>query len=469
IGITWESIWVDEALTGLRANMNLWDVIDSISPMDHLPLYFTSIWALDKIVGNSVLAIRMPSAILGALTVVPVYLIGCRISKRTGMVAAILAALNPTLIFYSQEARMYAPMAFLAALSLYYSMELVRPSRISTRKAVAGLIITNSLLFYLHYFSAVFIALETLSIAAAAILLDPERNISRDLFKMAPNIASFMIFLPWLLFILIRYPLSGHTTFGDLKLSWSLIHETYLFLGGMYDVHDLFFDPDFGATLVASMITLLFGVFGAIMLLVHMSKDEEKLAMALFLLPLLLLPAFIVYAVSLIWQPIYNYRYFIFMLPALMVLASIGIEKVRGSVYIKWERRRAVQYAVVLVVPLLLIISDAGMMARKDKDDWKGAALFIDRNLGENDIIIARPDYQRYTLYYYVWNLPVGNLSGDIENDTILFEAHDVVWVVTYYDREYSALDFMDILRNRTEEHFDGFAGLNVWRFSIRN
>ncbi|MBN1539472.1 MAG: hypothetical protein JW939_04950 [Candidatus Thermoplasmatota archaeon] len=100
------------------------------------------------------------------------------------------------------------------------------------------------------------------------------------------------------------------------------------------------------------------------------------------------------------------------------------------------------------------------------KDDRKGVALFFDGKPGERDIVIPRPDYQSYTLNYYVRNLPVGVLSGDVENDTLLFEAHDVVWVVTYHDREDRELDFMGVLENRSVEHFDDFYGLNVWRLT---
>ena len=49
-----------------------------------------------------------------------VYLIASRLfDKRTGLIAALFAAINPFLIYYSQEARMYEMLAALAALLFY--------------------------------------------------------------------------------------------------------------------------------------------------------------------------------------------------------------------------------------------------------------------------------------------------------------------------------------------------------------
>ena len=59
-------------------------------------------------------------ALFGALTIIPVYLIGREIfDSRTGVLSAFLAALSPILLFYSQEAKQYGVFLFFAAFSCW--------------------------------------------------------------------------------------------------------------------------------------------------------------------------------------------------------------------------------------------------------------------------------------------------------------------------------------------------------------
>ena len=463
LGITRESIWLDEAMTGLRSQMNLWDLIENISPKDHLPLYFVSIWILEKIAGNSELVLRLPSAVLGALTVIPVFFIGSRFSRRVGIMAAFLTAINPSLIYYSQEARMYAPMAFLAALSLYYSFEMIKPSRISKKHAIFGLVITNTVLFYLHYFSAIFIAVETLSIFACDLIMNRRRIRKESILMVLPNIISFIIFLPWLSFILIRYPFSGHTTGGGLELSPFLLYATYFFLGGTYK---FYYELEFGIPFIASLWMLIAAILGTIYLTSRGSRDKVSRRMWIFFIPMLVVPTLSVYIISYCWQSIYNYRYFIFIMPALVIMSSLGIDYLLKSITKITNYRELLRIMIILFIPLFLLTADVFMFAREDKSDWRGATLHIENNLGDDDIILPQPAHQRYTMYYYAPDLPIRSISANPTNVTELFEDHEVIWLVTYQYRDLDYFGFIDLLNNRTVEKIEGFSGLNVWRFS---
>ena len=63
--------------------------------------------------------LRVPSAVLGVLTVPLVYALGRTIGgARLAAVAALFFAIAPFQIRYAQEARMYALLTFLAALTM---------------------------------------------------------------------------------------------------------------------------------------------------------------------------------------------------------------------------------------------------------------------------------------------------------------------------------------------------------------
>jgi uncharacterized membrane protein/tetratricopeptide (TPR) repeat protein len=71
--------------------------------------------------GDIVLMARLPSALFGAITIIAVYVLGTAFfSKREGLIAAGLAALSPFLIRYSQYSRAYALFVLLSLLSLYF-------------------------------------------------------------------------------------------------------------------------------------------------------------------------------------------------------------------------------------------------------------------------------------------------------------------------------------------------------------
>jgi mannosyltransferase len=70
------------------------------------PLYYALIWVWSRVWGTGAVGLRSLSAILGTLTVIAAYLAGRELaSRRAGLIAAALVALNPYLIWYSQEAR----------------------------------------------------------------------------------------------------------------------------------------------------------------------------------------------------------------------------------------------------------------------------------------------------------------------------------------------------------------------------
>ena len=86
----------------------------------HPPAYFVAMLGWVKLAGTSVFALRLPSAIAGALTVGLVFLLARRLAnERVALVAALLVALHGYHVYWSQLARMYAPVACLGVLSTW--------------------------------------------------------------------------------------------------------------------------------------------------------------------------------------------------------------------------------------------------------------------------------------------------------------------------------------------------------------
>jgi 4-amino-4-deoxy-L-arabinose transferase-like glycosyltransferase len=123
------------------------------------PLYYAFAWAWAKAFGSDEVAIRSLSALFGTATV-PVAFFAARqaLSARAGLIAAAAVALNPMLIWYSQEARSYALLALLCALSLLFFLRTLHRGGRGGDLALWALASAGALCS--HYFAVFAVAIE---------------------------------------------------------------------------------------------------------------------------------------------------------------------------------------------------------------------------------------------------------------------------------------------------------------------
>ncbi|HET7445940.1 MAG TPA: glycosyltransferase family 39 protein [Solirubrobacterales bacterium] len=127
------------------------------------PLYYALAWGWTQVTGTGEWGLRALSAVAGVATVPVVYLIGLELrGRRAGLMAAALAAVNPMLLWYSQEARAYALLALFCALSLLYFL---RAQRYGRRRDLTLWGVFSALALATHYFALFPIAAEILLLA----------------------------------------------------------------------------------------------------------------------------------------------------------------------------------------------------------------------------------------------------------------------------------------------------------------
>src|SRR2546428_440194 len=116
-----DSLWLDEVTSADVAGApwgRVWAFFRSL-PEQH-PLYYLLLrgWT---ILGTSEATLRSLSVVLAIATVWALYaLVGRLAGERTARVAAVIAAASPYLLYYGQEARMYALLAFLTVANGYW-------------------------------------------------------------------------------------------------------------------------------------------------------------------------------------------------------------------------------------------------------------------------------------------------------------------------------------------------------------
>ncbi|MEA3335760.1 MAG: glycosyltransferase family 39 protein [Chloroflexota bacterium] len=112
-GLTIHSLWFDEAVSTYWASQplaDIWRVGLSLTEDKHPPLYYTILRGWTGILGDSDPVVRLLGVVIGALAVLPTYVLGTWLGdRRAGLFAGFLVALNPFLVWYSQEVRMFMP------------------------------------------------------------------------------------------------------------------------------------------------------------------------------------------------------------------------------------------------------------------------------------------------------------------------------------------------------------------------
>ena len=127
------------------------------------PLYYALAWFWTQLTGTGEVGLRSLSALAGVATIPVAFFIGDELrGRRTGLMTAALVAVNPMLLWYSQEARAYALMVLLCALSLLFCLRALRNGQ---RRDFVLWGLASGLALATHYFAVFPILVEALLLA----------------------------------------------------------------------------------------------------------------------------------------------------------------------------------------------------------------------------------------------------------------------------------------------------------------
>lgn len=198
-GLDRESLWFDEACswyTGGHATLSEVVTLDRAWHL-HPPGYFLLLHFVQRVAGDSEIALRFPSAVAGVLAIPLMYIVAARIySSREGLISAGLLATLWCPVYFSQEARPYAILILfllLATAIWTYLVDRLRARDAMPHGLMAAYAVVCALAFYTHYFGILFIGLQAL---LTVVLLSSHRQA-----LMAIGLtyaATALLYLPWL-------------------------------------------------------------------------------------------------------------------------------------------------------------------------------------------------------------------------------------------------------------------------------
>ncbi len=352
-----QSIWLDESATLILVHRGFAGMLSHLASSESTPpLYYVLVWAWTKVFGAGPIAFRSLSALAGTLTIPVAYAAGRQISTRAGLWAAALAAVNPAMYYYSQEARAYALLILLSAAAfVLWQRALAAPD--GRRLALwAGM---SVLALLTHYFAAF------LFIPEAVILI---RRLGWP--RVWAPIAAVALAGAALL------PLAAAQR-GDGKVSWieeaslgSRIAETAKqFLVGLYGPVEI---------ITAVLAGLL--VAAAVALLLRRGERDERGGArdaAIVGVVALAVPALLALSHAI---DVFDGRNVIAAWVPCAVVVAVGLG-------VRRARRAGAVIGAGLIGISIAVIAATNALPAYQRDDWRGAAHALSPALGERVIV----------------------------------------------------------------------------------
>lgn len=323
--LDFQSVWLDEIHTLNEANPNLTfiEVYESVFQGEQMPpLYFYIIYVLFKIFGYVPIVMRMFSAIIGVFSIYGIYLLGREMySKKAGIIAAFLLCVNYFHILYSQEGRPYAFFALFTILSFYW---LIRLLKNFSKRAIIYYCVFTALMLYGHYFGLFTLFSQYIIILLVFLISNKDERI--QLFKqtVVSSLIVLVLFLPALPRL---FSISKITDFWIPKPT----NETII----------LIFKEFFGyseilvSLIIISTIWYFISLYNNTTKISFIRKDllNDKITFSFITL-------LIWFTIVIISPLIRSYlsvsilltRYFITLLPAIILLVAIGITSLKNKV-----------------------------------------------------------------------------------------------------------------------------------------
>jgi mannosyltransferase len=310
--------------------------------------------------------LRLPSALFGIASVPLMYIVARRFAPNgVALASAALLTFSPAHVYYSREARSYTLTIFLVLLCSYFFVRAVEEGR---RREWVLWTVFGILAFYSHDFAALVLVAQVCSLLF--------RKTSLATWKRAILCGLLIVVtaIPGLTYVFRASPENLHFIW----MPQATPREIWLLA------------KFFGGSGLKVFLALILWIAGLGAIARTRRHDSEAFWRRMLIVSWAFLPAVITALVSL-RHPIFMQRYLIFSLPAMALLAAVGMTALK-RMYI----------GIVLVIALCgmsipAIVKDY----RKPREDWRAASNAILAAAQAGDAVVFFPFYTRTMLDYY--------------------------------------------------------------------
>lgn len=419
--LDYESLTVDEADVAAFAQQDLGQLLAKVTqPGENGPLYLLILHGWIALAGSSEFSLRFLSLLFTILTVPLLYLLGKRLlGTPYGVVATLLIALSSYVHQYTQLAKMYTLLLFLAVLSCYL---LLRALERPTAPRWAGYAAVTSAAMYTHVFGALLVPWHAL----VALL-----EMRRQRRMQVPWLVSLaLLTLPYLPLALqrlhaLRAPetLTRQST-GPTEL-WGMLTTLARQYGTLWDLPTYpALEIAFGALTVGGLVSLA---------LSRRHLPQQGRALEVLLLGITV-PVLLTFGFVGLGAPLFAPRYLIITLPCFYLLWATAVVALS-------------RWTWVLPVGLLIVFlgvngarwGQTALAGQRFHEDWRSAvALLQSQNAMSDPVLVLHDSSFRATQYYASGPLSLASLEGGPERPPDLGKAPSLpatgrVWLLAAY------------------------------------
>lgn len=470
--LTYHSLWFDEAISVHWARQSVPRILEVGFTLeeDRLPpLYYLLLKGWATLAGFSETAVRSLSVFTGVLLIpVAASIASTLFNRRVAVMTALLVAMNPFLIWYSQEARMYAQAALFGALTVWSFLRMGERANRKLSTQTQTLNKTSSLLptsyflllipFILFALAGLYSHLYTGFILPALGLWLLVSYPRRWRLWLSFGLGGLVIGLLFAPLALVIWRFSGEATPGDPlpglpQRAWWLLQAFTVWKAPL----------SAGLKTTIPIIFALFTLVAYFNPINNLPKARRaqlsivncqliRIKHPLLLVSLLLLTPFFIANLLLLrnYLAFFGERYFIVMTPWLLLLAAIGADRVgewtnqrigewRNSSLASRYSQFTIHYspfAILLIASLLPLPGQWSIPAAKEA--WRQSVAYLAEHTAPDHAILIHPDWVRYPFQYYFHGpgqtyaafstvTPETALDGPLQG---IIDRHPVLWLI---------------------------------------
>lgn len=379
ISLLKSSIWHDEGFSLMLASRSPLDIWLGSARDVHPPLYYEILHFWTEIFGNSVLSVRSLSLVAGIVVVWLGYQIAFMISKKrnVALLAGLLLSLNPFLIRYSQEVRMYGILGVFLLIAIIGLIKVSKDSKDWFGYVLYVIGVSAGL--YTHYFTAMVVIAFWIYIVSIYFIKNKIMLITNWRWWLA-NILALLIFLPWVPSMIAQFTRAQGLGWLS-KTSIRTLNDTVWQFITFTDARQILI-------LIYWLVPILILGLVAYVCIKDRSKEKFSRLLALFTF----LPLIMAILISFI-RPVFHERYFVFSAIGLCLMMALAI-------YYIFLNNKYFAISIALIIVLIQLVGIRNVYAQSNHQ-MSRVMEFINQNYQTGDKIISGELYVYFDGSYY--------------------------------------------------------------------